>query len=72
MPETVYDIGNLRDRPECLYDLWTFLLTCDDSFIWDRDSECYKVFRTVVDSLCDALPSVITIDLRDPDEVSKT
>ncbi len=71
MPEPVYDIGNLRDRPDCLYDICTFLMTCDDTFIWDRDSECYKAFHAVLNSLWGALPPTVTIDLRDPDAASQ-
>lgn len=72
MPDLVYDVGNLRDRPECLYDICSFLVTCDDTFAWDRESDCYKAFRSVVKSLWSALPSTVTIDLRDPDAISQT
>lgn len=72
MPDMVYDIGSLRQQPDCLYDICTFLSMCDDSMAWDRDSECYKAFHAVLNSLWGALPHVVTIDMRDPDTVSQT
>lgn len=65
--EDRYDIGKLRDNPSCLYDLCLLIWLCDESGVWDRDSECYKAFHAVVNSLSCALPPLITIDLRDPD-----
>ena len=72
MPELIYDIGSLRERPECLYDICTFLSVCDDSFVWDRNSDCYKAFHAVFSSLWSALPPSVSIDLRDTDTISKT
>lgn len=69
--DTAYDIGNMRDNPVALYDLCIFIMECEDRFVWDVDSECYKAFHAVVNSLWSALPPVITIDLRDPDTISQ-
>lgn len=72
MSEQMYDIGSLRENPNRLYDICTFLLICDDALTWDRNSECYKVFHAVVNSLWGALPPTVTIDQRDPDAISQT
>lgn len=72
MPDMVYDIGKLRDNPDSLYDLCILIWQCEDLLAWDKDSECYKAFHAVVNSLWGALPPVITIDLRDPDTIPQT
>ena len=58
------DIGNTH--PETLYDFATTL----DATNWtclDPNSELYKAFREIHDSVWGQLPELIVIDFRDPD-----
>ena len=71
--EKLFDIGTLKDRPVELYELCV-LLGPDLQLhpAWDESSECYSAIKAVVNSLWAALPPVLTIDFRDPDELDAT
>lgn len=71
--EKILDIGTLKDRPVELYELCVQLgpdLQLHPA--WDESSECYAAIKAVVNSLWAALPPVLTIDFRDPDDPAAT
>lgn len=60
----LYDVGSMD--AELLYDIAICLTVLDGSFCFDRDSEFYRAFRSLMNSAWSALPEVVTIDLREP------
>ena len=71
--EKFLDIGTLKDRPAELYELCLrFGPDLPLNPAWDENSECYAAMKVVVNSLWAALPPVLTIDFRDPDELAAT
>ena len=66
--EKTYEVGDLKNHPDVLYDLCVRLDPLE-LCPWESypDSEALQVLRDVVNSLWSALPPVIIIDLR-PDD----
>lgn len=52
--------------PVVLYDFASVLGIVFDSFLLDRKSELWRMFRLVFNSAWGHLPEIVTIDLRDP------
>lgn len=69
MPSTFLDIGKLRDNPEALYRLCILVELANDCIAWDTESDCYRAFRAVMNSLWSSLPPVVVSDFRDPDTI---
>lgn len=66
----MYDIGDLKDDPEALYDM---AIRFDQFFQMRADwqtAEIWHVLQRVSNSLWGNLPPVVVIDFRDPDDPS--
>lgn len=65
--EKLYDIGQLKQKPDALYDL-AVLVSALVPYDWDEQSEIYQVFRKLHCSLWGHLPQVVMHDFRDPED----
>ena len=65
----MYDIGDLKNRPDELYD-WAIKFDALIGPCYDPDgAEIWQVLRKIHNSLWGNLPQVVMIDMRDPDEI---
>lgn len=72
MATQTYDIGDLRNDPERLYDMAVQFHQFFQCRTDDQTAEIWHVLERVSNSLWGNLPPVITIDLRDPDTIPQT
>lgn len=66
--ERLYDIGDLKNHPDMLYDLAVKFSAVFECRTDDQTSEIWKVLERVSKSLWGNLPPVVVIDFRDPDD----
>lgn len=67
-PERLYDIGDLKNHPDTLYDLavkFSAVFECRTEY---QTAEIWEVLERVSKSLWGNLPPVVVIDFRDPDD----
>lgn len=64
----MYDIGDLKNDPEQLYDLAVMFRQFFECRTSDQSAEIWEVLERVSASLWGNLPPVLTIDFRDPDD----
>lgn len=67
-PDRLYDIGDLKDNPEALYDLAVKFSAFFECRPEHQTAEIWQVLQKVSDSLWGNLPPVVVIDFRDPDD----
>ena len=65
-----YDIGELKNSPDVLYDLAVKVSAVLDTVSDCPGAEVLQVLQNVRNSLWSNLPPVVMIDLRDPDDPS--
>ena len=66
--QPMYDIGDLKDHPEQLYDLAVKFSQFFEMRLDNQNAEIWQVLERVSHSLWGNLPPVIVIDFRDPDD----
>ena len=67
-PDRLYDIGDLKNHPDTLYDLavkFSAFFECRTEY---QTAEIWEVLERVSKSLWSNLPPVVVIDFRDPDD----
>lgn len=67
-PDRLYDIGDLKDNPDALYDLAVKFSAFFECRPDHQTAEIWQVLQKVSDSLWGNLPPVVVIDFRDPDD----
>lgn len=67
-PETLFDIGDLKDSPDALYDLAVRFSAVFECSADHQTAEIWEVLEKVNRSLWGNLPPVVVIDMRDPDD----
>ena len=65
-PDRLYDIGDLKDNPDSLYDLAVKFSAFFELRPEHETAEIWQVLQKVSDSLWGNLPPVVVIDFRDP------
>lgn len=66
--DRLYDIGDLKDNPDALYDLAVKFSAFFELRPEHETAEIWQVLQKVSDSLWGNLPPVVVIDFRDPDD----
>lgn len=66
----MYDIGDLKDNPEQLYDMAIRFQQFFETRAEHQTAEIWHVLQKVSNSLWGNLPPVVVIDFRDPDDPS--
>lgn len=66
--ELLYDIGDLKNHPDALYDLAVKFSAVFECRADHQTAEIWQVLQKVSDSLWGNLPPVVVIDFRDPDD----
>ena len=66
--QPMYDIGDLKDHPEQLYDMAVKFSQFFEMRLDNQNAEIWHVLERVSHSLWGNLPPVIVIDFRDPDD----
>lgn len=64
----MYDIGDLKDDPERLYDMAVKFSQFFDMRPEHETAEIWYVLQRISNSLWGNLPPVVVIDFRDPDD----
>lgn len=64
----LYDIGDLKDSPDALYDLAVRFSAVFECRADHQTAEIWEVLEKVSRSLWGNLPPVVVIDFRDPDD----
>lgn len=66
--ELLYDIGDLKNHPDVLYDLAVKFSAFFECRADHQTAEIWQVLQKVSDSLWGNLPPVVVLDFRDPDD----
>lgn len=64
----MYDIGDLKDQPDRLYDMAVKFSQFFEMRSDHETAEIWYVLQRISNSLWGNLPPVVTIDFRDPDD----
>lgn len=67
-PDRLYDIGDLKDNPDALYDLAVKFSAFFECRAEHQTAEIWEVLERISKSLWGNLPPVVVIDFRDPDD----
>lgn len=67
-PDQLYDIGDLKNHPDALYDLAVKFSAVFECRADHQTAEIWQVLQKVSDSLWGNLPPVVVIDFRDPED----